>query len=83
MPTYKVKTSIEFPVTYLKLEREHNKYKTCYHSVLSFLLKSRKQRLYLKSGFRYETILEQAEKDGNQKRGKGGHNKYCTTFVFM
>lgn len=35
------------------------------------MLKIRGQRLYLKSGFRYETVLEQAEKDGNQKGEKG------------
>lgn len=86
MPTYRVMTSTYIPVTYLKLEREHNKYKTYFHSVQGFLLKIRKHRLYLKFGFRYDAILEQSEEDkiwGRGKRGGGNNNKLCTNFVFM
>lgn len=68
-------TGTYIPVTYLKLEREHNKYKTYFHSVQGFLLKIRKHGLYLKSGFRYEAILEQSEEDGSRGRGKQGGGK--------
>lgn len=69
-------TSTYFPLTYLKLERERNKYKTYFHSAQGFLLKIRKHRLYLKSDFRYEAVLGQSEENGSEgSEGKQGRQQ--------